>query len=75
MQQKLASAVAAPIEIPDLAGWLILAQPLDQATMKRLAQLAPIQLDAEAKSAAAVSAILTRATKQVTNRVRRSLPR
>jgi diguanylate cyclase (GGDEF)-like protein len=63
MQQKLASAVAAPIEIPDLAGWLILAQPLDQATMKRLAQLAPIQLDAEAKSAAAVSANLSAAVR------------
>lgn len=48
---KMASAVAAPIEIPDLAGWLILAQPLDQATMKRLTQLAPIKLDAEVRMA------------------------
>ena len=51
---KLASAVAAPIEIPDLAGWLILAQPLDQATMKRLTQLAPIKLDAEVKMASSL---------------------
>jgi diguanylate cyclase (GGDEF)-like protein len=62
MEQKLASAVAAPIEIPDLAGWLILAQPLDQATMKRLAQLAPINLDAEAKTARTVSSKLAAAT-------------
>ena len=55
---KLASAVAAPIEIPDLAGWLILAQPLDQATMKRLTQLAPIELDAEVRTAAQLPAKL-----------------
>jgi diguanylate cyclase (GGDEF)-like protein len=61
MEQKLASAVAAPIEIPDLAGWLVLAQPLDQATMKRLAQLAPINLDAEAKTARTVSSKLAAA--------------
>ncbi|MES2781416.1 MAG: EAL domain-containing protein [Pseudomonadota bacterium] len=48
---KLASAVAAPIEIPNLAGWLILAQPLDQATMQRLTQLAAIDLEAEVKMA------------------------
>ena len=55
----LASAVAAPIEIPDLAGWLILAQPLDRATMKRLTQLAPIKLDAEVRTASNIPARLS----------------
>lgn len=35
------NAVAAPIMIPDLAGWLVLARPLDQAAMREMAALAP----------------------------------
>ncbi len=35
------NAVAAPIMIPDLAGWLVLARPLDKAAMRDLAALAP----------------------------------
>lgn len=60
---KLASAVAAPIEIPNLAGWLILAQPLDQATMQRLTQLAAIDLQAEVKMASQLPAILSNAAR------------
>ncbi len=60
---KLASAVAAPIEIPDLAGWLILAQPLDQATMKRLTQLAAIELQAEVKMAGQLPLTLSAAAR------------
>lgn len=60
---KLASAVAAPIEIPNLAGWLILAQPLDQATMQRLTQLAAIDLEAEVKMASQLPAALSDAAR------------
>lgn len=60
---KLATAVAAPIEIPNLAGWLILAQPLDQATMQRLTQLAAIDLQAEVKMASQLPAALTNAAR------------
>lgn len=60
---KLASAVAAPIEIPDLAGWLILAQPLNQATMKRLTQLAPIKLDAKVQMASSLPVELSAAAR------------
>ncbi|MDM7954798.1 bifunctional diguanylate cyclase/phosphodiesterase [Blastomonas sp.] len=35
------NAVAAPILIPDLAGWLVLARPLDAAAMRDMAKLAP----------------------------------
>ena len=43
---ELALAAAAPIEAPDLIGWLVLAQPLDAAELDRLGQLAAIDIDA-----------------------------
>ena len=43
----LALAAAAPIEAPDLIGWLVIAQPLDRAELDRLVELAPIALDAQ----------------------------
>ncbi len=42
----LALAAAAPIEAPDLIGWLVIAQPLDRAELDRLVELAPISLEA-----------------------------
>jgi diguanylate cyclase (GGDEF)-like protein len=42
----LALAAAAPIEAPDLIGWLVIAQPLDRAELDRLVELAPIKLEA-----------------------------
>ena len=42
----LALAAAAPIETPDLVGWLVIAQPLDRDELDRLVELAPIALDA-----------------------------
>ena len=35
------NAVAAPIAIPDLVGWLVLARPLDAAALKEMAKLGP----------------------------------
>jgi diguanylate cyclase (GGDEF)-like protein len=43
----LALAAAAPIEAPDLIGWLVIAQPLDRAELDRLVELAPIALEAQ----------------------------
>ncbi|ALE17396.1 diguanylate cyclase /phosphodiesterase (GGDEF & EAL domains) with PAS /PAC sensor(s) [Altererythrobacter epoxidivorans] len=43
----LALAAAAPIEAPDLIGWLILAQPLDRSELERLRHLAAIEIDAD----------------------------
>lgn len=43
---KLALAAAAPIETPDLVGWLVLAQPLDKSELDRLVQLAAIDVEA-----------------------------
>jgi diguanylate cyclase (GGDEF)-like protein len=45
--QGLALAAAAPIEAPDLIGWLVIAQPLDRAELDRLVELAPIALEAQ----------------------------
>jgi len=47
----LALAAAAPIEAPDLIGWLVIAQPLDRAELDRLVELAPIALEAEVTEA------------------------
>jgi diguanylate cyclase (GGDEF)-like protein len=44
--RSLALAAAAPIEAPDLIGWLVIAQPLDRAELDRLVELAPIKLEA-----------------------------
>ena len=49
----LALAAAAPIEAPDLIGWLVIAQPLDRAELDRLVELAPIALDAQVVEAGA----------------------
>ncbi|NVD45032.1 putative bifunctional diguanylate cyclase/phosphodiesterase [Qipengyuania atrilutea] len=43
----LALAAASPIEVPNLVGWLVLAQPLDGREMKRLKSLAAVELDAD----------------------------
>ncbi len=42
----LALAAAAPIEAPDLIGWLVIAQRLDRAELDRLVEIAPIALEA-----------------------------
>jgi diguanylate cyclase (GGDEF)-like protein len=44
--EGLALAAAAPIEAPDLVGWLVIAQPLDRDELDRLVELAPIALEA-----------------------------
>jgi len=51
LDQGLALAAAAPIEAPDLIGWLVIAQPLDRAELDRLVELAPIALEAEVAEA------------------------
>ena len=43
---RLALAAASPIEVPDLVGWLVVTQPLDDAALGRLVELAAIDLDA-----------------------------
>lgn len=47
----LALAAAAPIEAPDLIGWLVIAQPLNRAELDRLVELAPIALEARVAEA------------------------
>lgn len=54
----LALAAAAPIEAPDLIGWLVIAQPLDRAELDRLVELAPIELDAQVTEAGRLPAWL-----------------
>ncbi|WP_430385839.1 putative bifunctional diguanylate cyclase/phosphodiesterase [Blastomonas fulva] len=44
------NAVAAPILIPDLAGWLVLARPLHAAAMRELARLAPSGMSARIRA-------------------------
>ncbi|MDG6078057.1 EAL domain-containing protein [Erythrobacter litoralis] len=46
MGDGLALAAAAPIEAPDLLGWLVIAQPLDQNEMARLSKLAAVETSA-----------------------------
>lgn len=43
---RLALATASPVEVPDLVGWLVVTQPLDDAELARLTQLAAVELDA-----------------------------
>lgn len=57
----LALAAAAPIEAPDLIGWLVIAQPLDRAELDRLVELAPITLEARVVEAGAQPQWLRRA--------------
>lgn len=51
-EQGFALAAAAPIEAPDLIGWLVIAQPLDGVELDRLVELAPISLEASVVDAA-----------------------
>ncbi|QPC98168.1 putative bifunctional diguanylate cyclase/phosphodiesterase [Qipengyuania soli] len=43
---RLALATASPVEVPDLVGWLVVTQPLDDAELARLTRLAAVDLDA-----------------------------
>jgi diguanylate cyclase (GGDEF)-like protein len=47
LRGKLGLAVAAPIEMPDLAGWLVLAQPLDARDLGALGRLSAVPMNAE----------------------------
>lgn len=49
------NAVAAPIRIPDLAGWLVLARPLDRAAMREMAKLAPEGMTASIRASGDLS--------------------
>ncbi len=55
---KLALAVAAPIELPDLAGWLMLAQPLGAHDLQQLGRLSAVPITAEVAPASRLSADL-----------------
>lgn len=44
--EQLALASASPVEVPDLIGWLVVTQPLDDAALGRLTRLAAVDLDA-----------------------------
>jgi len=46
--RTLSLAVAAPIELPDLAGWLVLARPLGQRDLDQLAGLSGLPIEAQA---------------------------
>ncbi|MEM7667337.1 MAG: EAL domain-containing protein [Pseudomonadota bacterium] len=59
---KLSLAAAAPIEAPDLIGWLVLAHPLDQAELTRLTELAAIDIEAQVANAAALPESLRNAS-------------
>jgi diguanylate cyclase (GGDEF)-like protein len=48
---ELALAVAAPIEMPDLVGWLLLAQPMDRQDLTELGRLAAVPIQAELREA------------------------
>ena len=43
----VALAAASPVEVPDLVGWLVVTQPLDQTAMDRLVKLAAVDLGAQ----------------------------
>ncbi|MFW2351025.1 putative bifunctional diguanylate cyclase/phosphodiesterase [Qipengyuania sp.] len=58
---ELALATASPIEVPDLAGWLVLASPLDKAAMARLAELAAVDFEASVELEEKLPAIATSA--------------
>ena len=55
---QLSLAAAAPIEAPDLIGWLVLAHPLDQTELTRLTELAAIDIEASVGTAASLPAML-----------------
>jgi|GEM_PF-345317 len=56
----LALGVAAPIELPDLAGWLVLTRRIDAATMDRLTNLSGLPVAAEAAGADRLDSDLAR---------------
>lgn len=58
---KLALAAASPVEAPDTIGWLVMAQPLDAAEMKRLSRLAAVDIDARVLRASQLPAALVKA--------------
>lgn len=58
---KLALAAASPVEAPDTIGWLVMAQPMDAAEMKRLSRLAAVDIDARVIRASELPAILAKA--------------
>ncbi len=47
LDRDLALAAAAPIELPDLAGWLLLVDPLGKPELDRLARLSAVPVSAE----------------------------
>ena len=51
---RLSLAVAAPINTPDLTGWLLLVQPLDGSELRQMAKLAAIPITAKVLTADAV---------------------
>ncbi len=57
-RKGFALAAAAPVEAPDLIGWLVIAQPLNRAELDRLVELAPIALTADVADAASQPAWL-----------------
>ena len=61
-EQGFALAAAAPVEAPDLIGWLVIAQPLDRDELDRLVELAPISLEASVVDAARQPAWLREAS-------------
>ncbi len=58
---QLALAAASPIQVPDTVGWLVLAQPLDAAEMRRLSRLAAVDIGARVVGASQLSPALRRA--------------
>ena len=56
----LALAAASPIQVPDTVGWLVLAQPLDAAEMRRLSRLAAVDIGARVVGASQLSPALRR---------------
>lgn len=58
---KLALAAASPVEAPDTIGWLVMAQPMDAAEMKRLSRLAAVDIDARVIRASQLPAVLAKA--------------
>lgn len=55
---QLGFAVAAPIEMPDLVGWLVVAQPMSKADMTKLTSLSAVRIDASIATAAQLPAAL-----------------
>ena len=47
LAESPASAVAAPIKLPDVAGWLVLGEPLTRQGLAKLAELSAIPLESQ----------------------------